>query len=103
MFITNNSLVIKTRVIRRIIHHDAVFVEGIKFNINATLHEQKRRMVPLYRKTDLDALKNTNVLLCILLPVICQKMSICGLVNAWPIMIKKMEFDGGVNPVFCYW
>ena len=29
-FITNDSVTIKTRVIRRIIDHDAVFVEGIK-------------------------------------------------------------------------
>ena len=57
LFITNGSLTIKTRVIRSIIDHDAVFVEGI--NIKATLNKQKRRMVPLYRKTDWGALKNT--------------------------------------------
>ena len=34
-FITNNSLIIKTQVIRGIGDHDAVFVEGI--NITATL------------------------------------------------------------------
>ena len=56
LFITNGSLTIKTRVIRGIIDHDAVFVEGI--NIKATLNKQKRRMVPLYRKTDWGALKN---------------------------------------------
>ena len=56
-FITNNSLIIKTQVIRGISDHDAVFVEGI--NITATLKKQKRRMVALYRKTDGDALKNT--------------------------------------------
>ena len=56
-FITNNSLIIKTQVIRGISDRDAVFVEGI--NITATLKKQKRRMVALYRKTDGDALKNT--------------------------------------------
>ena len=56
-FITNNSLIIKTQVIRGIGDHDAVFVEGI--NITATLKKQKRRMVALHRKTDWDALKNT--------------------------------------------
>ena len=56
-FVTNNSLIIKTQVIRGISDHDAVFVEGI--NITATLKKQKRRMVALYRKTDWDALKNT--------------------------------------------
>ena len=30
LFITNDSVIIKTRVIRRIIDQDAVFVEGIK-------------------------------------------------------------------------
>ena len=39
-----------------IIDHDAVFVEGI--NVKATLKKQKRWMVPLYRKTEWDALKN---------------------------------------------
>ena len=63
MFITNDSLVIKTRVIRRIIDHDAVFVEGIKFNINATLHEQKRRMVnSLVQKNRLGCLKEHKCL-----------------------------------------
>ena len=53
---TNNSLIIKTQVIRGISDHDGVFVEGI--NITATVNKQKRRMVALYRKTDSDALKN---------------------------------------------
>ena len=57
LFITNDSLIIKTQVIWGISDHDAVFVKGI--NIKATLSKQKRRMVPLYRKTDWDALKNT--------------------------------------------
>ena len=57
LFLTNGSLTIKTRVIRGIIDHDAVFVEGI--NIKATLNKQKRRMVLLNRKTDWGALKNT--------------------------------------------
>ena len=56
LFITNNSLIIKTQVIGGISDHGAVFVEGI--NITATLEKQKRRMVTLYRKTDWDALKN---------------------------------------------
>ena len=56
VFITNDSLIIKTQVIRGISDHDAVFVEGM--NIKATPNKQKRRMVPLYRKTDSDALKN---------------------------------------------
>ena len=57
LFITNDSLIIKTQVNRGISGHDAVFVEGI--NMETTLNEQKRRMVALYRKTDWDALKNT--------------------------------------------
>ena len=48
LFITNGSLTIKTRVIRGIIDHDAVFVEGI--NIKATLNKQKRRMFPCIEK-----------------------------------------------------
>ena len=59
LFITNDSLIIKSRVIRGISDHDAVFVEGINNIIKATLNKQKRRMVPLYRKTDWDALQNT--------------------------------------------
>ena len=59
LFITNDSLIIKTWVIRGIIDHDAVFVEGI--NIKATLNKQKCRMVPLYKKADWDALKNSVV------------------------------------------
>ena len=47
-FITNNSLIIKTQVIRGISDHDAVFVEGI--NITATLKKQKRRMLPCREK-----------------------------------------------------
>ena len=57
LFINNDSLIIKTQVIRGISDHDAVFVEGI--NIKTTLNKQKRRMVAFYRKTDWDALKNT--------------------------------------------
>ena len=49
---TNNSLIIKTQVIRGISDHDGVFVEGI--NITATVNKQKRGMVAT------------------LLPVICQ-------------------------------
>ena len=49
LFITNDSLIITTQVIRGISYHDAVFVEGI--NIKATLNKQKCRMVALYRKT----------------------------------------------------
>ena len=49
LFITNESLIIKTQVIQGISDHDAVFVEGI--NIKATLNKQKHRMVALYRKT----------------------------------------------------
>ena len=56
VFITNDSLIIKTQVIRGISDHDAVFVEGM--NIKATPNKQKRRIVFLYRKTDWDALKN---------------------------------------------
>ena len=56
LFITDDSLIIKTQVIRGFSDHDAVLVEGI--NIKATLNKQKRRMVALYRKTDWDALKN---------------------------------------------
>ena len=48
LFITNNSLIIKTQVIQGISDHEAVFFEGI--NIKATLNKQKRRMVALYRK-----------------------------------------------------
>jgi len=48
-FITNDSLIIKTQVIRGISDHDAVFLEGI--NIKTTLNKQKRRMFALYRKT----------------------------------------------------
>ena len=48
LFLTNGSRTIKTRVIRGIIDHDAVFVEGI--NIKATLNKQKRRMVPCIEK-----------------------------------------------------
>ena len=55
-FMTNNSLIIKTQVIRGISDHDGVFVEGI--NITATVNKQKRRMVALCGKTDSDALKN---------------------------------------------
>ena len=61
---TNSSLIIKTQVIRGISDRDGVFVEGI--NITATLNKQKRRMVPLYRKTDSDALKNICRLCCAL-------------------------------------
>ena len=60
LFLTNDSLIIKSQVIRGISDHDAVFVEGI--NITATLNKQKRRMVAFYRKTDWDALKNTCTL-----------------------------------------
>ena len=56
LFLTNDSLIIKSQVIRGISDHDAVFVEGI--NITAILNKQKRRMVAFYRKTDWDALKN---------------------------------------------
>ena len=56
LFLTNDSLIIKSQVIRGISDHDAVFVEGI--NITATLNKQKRRMVAFYRKADWDALKN---------------------------------------------
>ena len=52
LFITNDSLIIKTQVNRGISDHDAVFVEGI--NIKTTLNKQKRRMVALYRKTEWD-------------------------------------------------
>jgi len=62
-FITNNSLIIKTQVIRGISDHDAVFVDGM--NIKATPNKQKRGMVPLYRKTDWDALKNICRLYCL--------------------------------------
>ena len=48
LFVTNDSLIIKTQVIRGISDHDAVFVEGI--NIKATLNKQKCRMVALYRR-----------------------------------------------------
>ena len=48
LFLTNGSRTIKTRVIRGIIDHDAVFVEGI--NIKATLNKQKRRMFPCIEK-----------------------------------------------------
>ena len=48
LFVTNDSLIIKTQVIRGISDHDAVFVEGI--NIKATLKKQNRRMVALYRR-----------------------------------------------------
>ena len=34
------------------------FVIIIIINVKATLNKQKRRMVPLYRKTEWDALKN---------------------------------------------
>ena len=60
--VTNKDrLIIKIQVIRGtcISDHDAVFVEGI--NIKATLNKQKRRMVPLYKKADWDALKNSVV------------------------------------------
>ena len=48
LFVTNDSLIIKTQVIRGISDHDAVFVEGK--DIKATLNKQKRRMVALYRR-----------------------------------------------------
>ena len=57
LFLTNDSLIMKTQVNRGISDHDAVFVEGI--NIKTTLNKQKRMMVAFYRKTDWDALKNT--------------------------------------------
>ena len=56
LFLTNDSLIMKSQVNRGISDHDAVFVEGI--NIKTTLNKQKRRMVAFYRKTDWDALKN---------------------------------------------
>ena len=84
LFITNGSLTIKTRVIRGIIDHDAVFVEGI--NIKATLNKQKRRMVPLYRKTDWDALKNTCRL--------CHAFYYLWSVNKWLVVVKfSREID----------
>ena len=49
LFITNDSLIIKTQVIRGISDHDAVFVSSI--NIKATLNKQTFRRVALYRKT----------------------------------------------------
>ena len=55
LFISYNySLIIKIQVIPGIGDHVAVFVEG---NIRLTINKQKRRMVPLYRKTDWDGLK----------------------------------------------
>ena len=59
MFLTKDNLIIKTQFMQGIIDHDAaVFVEGI--NIKATLNKKKKcRMVPLYRKTNWDVLKNT--------------------------------------------
>ena len=52
LFITNDSLIIKTQFIQGIIDHDAVFVEGINIKAMFTEQQTKRRMVPLYRKTD---------------------------------------------------
>ena len=57
LFLTNDSLIVKSQVNRGISDHDAAFVEGV--NIKTTLNKQKRRMVAFYRKTDWDALKNT--------------------------------------------
>ena len=85
-FITtcNDSLIIKSRVIQGIIDHDAVFVEGI--NIKATLNKQKRRMVPLYRKTEWDALKNTCRL--------CRAFYYLWSVNKWLVVVKfSREID----------
>ena len=76
-FITNNSLIIKTQVIRGISDRDAVFVEGI--NITATLKKQKRRMVALYRKTDGNALKNTCSL--------CRAFYCLWSVNKWLFVV----------------
>ena len=56
LFIPRMTRVLMIRLSLVIIDHDAVFVEGI--NVKATLNKQKRRMVPLYRKTYWDALKN---------------------------------------------
>ena len=60
LFLTNDSLIMKSQVNRGISDHDAAFVEGIK--IKTTLNKQKRSMVAFYRKTDWDALKNTCTL-----------------------------------------
>ena len=57
LFLTNDSLIMKSQVNRGISDYDAAFVEGI--NIKTTLNKQKRRMVAFYRKTDWYALKNT--------------------------------------------
>ena len=57
LFLTNDSLIMKSQVNRGISDHDAAFVEGI--NIKTTLNKHKRRMVAFYRKTDWNALKNT--------------------------------------------
>ena len=60
LFITDNSLIIKNRVIRGISDHDAVFIEGINNIIKATVNKQKHRMVPLYRNTDWDAMMDNE-------------------------------------------
>ena len=86
LFITtcNDSLIIKTLVIRGIRDHDAVFVEGV--NIKATLNKQKHRMVSLYRKTDWDAWKN----ICRL----CHAFYYLWSVNKWLFVVKfSREID----------
>ena len=60
LFITNDNLIIKSRVIQGVSDHDAVFVEGINNIIKATLNKQKCRVVPLYRKTDWDAMMDNE-------------------------------------------
>ena len=57
LFLTNDSLIMKSQVNRGVSDHDAVFVEGI--NLKRTLNKQKRKMVSFYRKRDWGALKNT--------------------------------------------
>ena len=57
LFLTNDSLIMKSQVNRGVSDHDAVFVEGINFK--TTLNKQKRKMVAFYRKRDWGALKNT--------------------------------------------
>ena len=47
-FMTNNSLIIKTQVVRGISDHDGVFVEGI--NITATVNNQKAGWLPCMEK-----------------------------------------------------
>ena len=59
--VTNNDrLIIKTQVIRGtcISDHNAVFVEGISKQHSTN---KNCRMVPLYKKADWDALKNSVV------------------------------------------